>query len=180
MRFTERGLQRRATTIDWLDSRVGPLSMRTCIAFLILSATSPAWAIDCSTPLPAAPAAIASGPVAPAAGLEGAAAADSARPVFGVHGADLSVDAVIARLRAQQCVPVASAADSYTKRTEFDNTPYRFNMKPGQKLSAAEFDAWMESRGIRIVKAKAEAAPVDPTAATPAVAAPAVAPAVAR
>lgn len=52
----------------------------------------------------------------------------------------------------------------YQKQTEFDNTPYRFNMKPGEKLSADQFDAWMASRGIRIVRAK------ETPAATPAAA----------
>lgn len=55
-------------------------------------------------------------------------------------------------------------ADGYVKQTEFDNTPYRFNMKPGQKLSAEEFDAWMKSRGIRIVPAKPAAAETVQTA----------------
>ena len=71
---------------------------------------------------------------------------------------ELSVDAVLARDAFARCAKqrlVTSA--SYEKRTEFDNSPYRFNMKPGQKLNAAEFEAWMASRGIRIVRAKADA-----------------------
>ncbi|MBD8527510.1 hypothetical protein [Pseudomarimonas arenosa] len=55
---------------------------------------------------------------------------------------------------------------SYQKQTEFDNTPYRFNMKPGEKMSAEQFDAWMESRGIRIVRAKAENGESSPAAPT--------------
>jgi hypothetical protein len=43
-------------------------------------------------------------------------------------------------------------AEAYQKRTEFDNSPYRYNMQAG-KLNAAEFEAWMASRGIRIVRA---------------------------
>lgn len=46
----------------------------------------------------------------------------------------------------------------YVKQTEFDNTPYRFDMKPGEGVSAEQFDAWMRSRGIRIVRAKPDAA----------------------
>ena len=69
----------------------------------------------------------------------------------------LSVDAVLAREAFRRCQQQRLAVGSgYQKQTEFDNTPYRFNMKPGQKLSAAEFEAWMASRGIRIVRAKAE------------------------
>lgn len=71
----------------------------------------------------------------------------------------LSVDAVLAREAFARCAQqrLATGAE-YQKRTEFDNSPYRFNMKPGQKLNAAEFEAWMASRGIRIVRAKAEPA----------------------
>lgn len=82
----------------------------------------------------------------------------------------VSVDAVLAREAFSRCQQQRLiAGNGYQKRTEFDNTPYRFNMKPGQKLSAEEFDAWMASRGIRIVRAKTDA--VDPTATAPAAAA---------
>ena len=60
---------------------------------------------------------------------------------------------VVAREEARR---VVVASGGYQKQTEFDNTPYRFNMKPGEKMSADQFDAWMQSRGIRIVRAKAE------------------------
>jgi hypothetical protein len=89
---------------------------------------------------------------------------------------DMSVDAVLAREAFTRCQRSRLAvASGYQKQTEFDNTPYRFNMKPGQKLSAAEFDAWMASRGIRIVRAKVDAnapaaAPVPAAAHAPVVA----------
>jgi hypothetical protein len=80
----------------------------------------------------------------------------------------VSADVVIAREAFERCTRLAqSAGDGYQKRTEFDNTPYRFNMKPGEKLSAEQFDAWMASRGIRIVRAKP--AEDQPAATTPAV-----------
>lgn len=86
----------------------------------------------------------------------------------------VSVDAVLAREAFSRCQQQSLiAANGYQKRTEFDNTPYRFNMKPGQKLSAAEFDAWMASRGIRIVRAKSEG--TDTPAVAPAATAPVVA-----
>ena len=51
----------------------------------------------------------------------------------------VSADQVIAREAFERCTRLAqNAGDGYQKRTEFDNTPYRFNMKPGEKLSAAE------------------------------------------
>lgn len=71
----------------------------------------------------------------------------------------LGVEALLAREAFARCQQLALVpASGYQKQTEFDNTPYRFNMKPGQKLSADEFEAWMASRGIRIVRAKPEPA----------------------
>lgn len=89
-------------------------------------------------------------------------------PLLLTEAAGVRLDAVLERerlaaLQAQPSDPFAG----YKQQTRFDNTPYRFNMKPGQKLSAAEFDAWMQARGIRIVRAKDEA----PPAAVPATAA---------
>jgi hypothetical protein len=142
--------------------------MRILLACAAMLVTGAASAIDCSAPAPAA--AVAPTPlVAP---LDPA-LQPASLPVAGdplAAGADpaLAVDAVLTRLRTEQCARPVDAFAGYQKRTEFDNTPYRFNMKPGQKLSPAEFDAWMASRGIRIVKAKTEPAaatqPVAPTA----------------
>jgi hypothetical protein len=43
--------------------------------------------------------------------------------------------------------------NSYKPKTQFDNTPYRFNMhQNGKKMTADEFDAWMKSRGFRVAK----------------------------
>jgi len=42
---------------------------------------------------------------------------------------------------------------TYKPRTEFDNTPWRFSMSQnGQRMTADDFAAWMEARGIRISK----------------------------
>ncbi|MCB1555263.1 MAG: hypothetical protein KDJ14_15800 [Xanthomonadales bacterium] len=77
----------------------------------------------------------------------------------GERDAPLTLDAALAHQTSQRCLAsLGLPGDGYVKRTEFDNSPYRFNMKPGQKLSAEEFDAWMASRGIRIVPAKTGAA----------------------
>lgn len=65
-----------------------------------------------------------------------------------------SVDQVLQRLRSDHCQPAIAAPDTgYVKRTEFDNTPYRFNAGTG--FTAAEFEAWMKERGIRIVNGRA-------------------------
>lgn len=45
--------------------------------------------------------------------------------------------------------------DGYAPQTPYDNTPYRFDMQQsGRQMSAADFDAWMRSRGIRVAEGK--------------------------
>ena len=92
-----------------------------------------------------------------------------------------SVDRVLLRLRMQACqqvamaLPVPSVADpndpaAYKPKTEFDNTPWRFDMNQnGKRMTAVEFDAWMKSRGVRVARG---ATPV----AVPTVVEPAIAP----
>jgi len=75
-----------------------------------------------------------------------------------------SVDNVLLRIRQDGCRamasvrPASSAVDpndpaTYKPKTEFDNTPWRFNMtQNGKRMTADEFDAWMKSRGVRIAK----------------------------
>ncbi|MBP6457984.1 MAG: hypothetical protein KA222_05045, partial [Pseudoxanthomonas sp.] len=87
-----------------------------------------------------------------------------------------SVDRVLLRLRIEGCrnvakalpaptgAPAAAVANSpaaYQPKTAHDNTPWRFDMSQnGKRMTADEFDAWMKSRGVRVVKA-----PVAPAAA---------------
>ncbi len=97
-----------------------------------------------------------------------------------------SVDQVLLRLRIESChamamvMPAPSAIDpndpaAYKPKTEFDNTPWRFDMSQnGKRMTADEFSAWMKARGVRVARGAAPA--VAP--AVPGVAAPAVAPAV--
>lgn len=66
----------------------------------------------------------------------------------------LALDRVLLRQRLARCIDDEFAG--YVPRTEFDNTPYRFNMDSGKRFTADEFDAWMKRRGIRIAKGKAE------------------------
>ena len=93
----------------------------------------------------------------------------------------LSVDNVLSRIRMDGCRAVANAGRpsvvdatdpaAYKPRTEFDNAPWRFNMtQNGKRMTADEFDAWMKSRGVRVVGRK-DPVPV-PAAAEPAVAMP--------
>lgn len=85
-----------------------------------------------------------------------------------------SVDRVLLRLRIEGCQNVAkalpapsvaaiganaSSAAAYKPKTEFDNTPWRFDMNQnGKRMTAEEFDAWMKSRGVRVAKGAAPAA----------------------
>ena len=75
-----------------------------------------------------------------------------------------SVDRVLLRMRVEACqnvamaMPVPSVANpddpaAYKPKTAFDNTPWRFDMtQNGKRMTADEFDAWMKSRGVRVVK----------------------------
>ncbi|AKC85974.1 hypothetical protein [Pseudoxanthomonas suwonensis] len=94
-----------------------------------------------------------------------------------------SLDRVLLRLRIEGCrnvakaLPAAPAAANpndpaaYQPKTEFDNTPWRFDMtQNGKRMTADEFDAWMKARGIRVSQGK-------PVTAQPAAAAPATPPA---
>lgn len=87
------------------------------------------------------------------------------------YGDAISVDAVITRIRIENCKSVASAIPApsaakpndpaaYQKRSEFDNGPWRFDMtQGGKRMTADEFDAWMKSRGVRVARGTAPVAP---------------------
>ena len=78
-----------------------------------------------------------------------------------------SLDRVLMRLRVESCNNVASAMPArpainpndpaaYKPQTQYDNTPWRFDMSQnGKRMTADEFDAWMKARGVRVVKAAA-------------------------
>jgi len=95
-----------------------------------------------------------------------------------------SLDQVLLRIRIESCQNVATTTPApsvvnpddpaaYKPRTEFDNTPWRFNMSQnGKNMTADEFSAWMKSRGVRVARG---AAPVAPATA-PAADAPGMAP----
>nr|WP_298125253.1 hypothetical protein [uncultured Pseudoxanthomonas sp.] len=94
-----------------------------------------------------------------------------------------SVERVLMRLRIEGCRNVAKALPApasaaaataspaaYQPKTAHDNSPWRFDMSQnGKRMTADEFDAWMKSRGVRVVKAPgAPAAAPAPTPAEPA------------
>jgi hypothetical protein len=83
-----------------------------------------------------------------------------------------SLDQVLLRIRIESCQNVATTTPApsvvnpddpaaYKPRTEFDNTPWRFNMSQnGKNMTADEFSAWMKSRGVRVARGAAPVAPV--------------------
>ena len=90
-----------------------------------------------------------------------------------------SVDNVLLRLRIEGCQSVANALPvpspaggiidpaTYKPKTQFDNTPWRFDMNQnGKRMTADEFSAWMQARGVRVAKG---ATPVAAPVATPTV-----------
>ena len=97
------------------------------------------------------------------------------------YEASLSVDRVLLRQELARCNDLAKAAPApgvdandpaaYKPRTQYDNTPWRFNMsQDGKKMTADEFSAWMQARGVRVARGAPAAAPA---AAEPAVQPPA-------
>ena len=92
-----------------------------------------------------------------------------------------SIDNVLFRIKLEGCKPLANAlpaakpadgvidASSYKPQTQFDNTPWRFDMNQnGKRMTAEEFDAWMKARGVRVAKGNGNAAPaVTPATPTP-------------
>jgi hypothetical protein len=108
-----------------------------------------------------------------------------------------SVDNVLLRLRLESCRSVANALPAatpangiidpatYKPQTQFDNTPWRFDMNQnGKRMTAEEFDQWMKARGVRVAKgagtstapAASPATPPAPTEGAPATTPPATPP----
>jgi len=102
----------------------------------------------------------------------------AARPaslIAAAHDETLALDRVLQRQRLEGCLAamlappgnssagsVAVSSDGYVPKTQYDNTPHRFDMEQGGKrMTAADFDAWMQARGYRVAKGKpAEASDV--------------------
>ncbi len=97
-----------------------------------------------------------------------------------------SVDQVLLRIRIESCQNMAIVTPApgvvspdnpaaYKPRTQFDNTPWRFNMSQnGKNMTTDEFSAWMQSRGVHVARGAGKAAAVAPAAdgATPTTPAP--------
>jgi hypothetical protein len=87
------------------------------------------------------------------------------------YDAALSVDSILLRRQLDACYAVANAAPApgvvgpdnpaaYKPKTQYDNTPWRFNMSQnGRKMTADEFAAWMEARGVHVARGAAATTP---------------------
>jgi len=157
--------------------------LRSASAVVLALALVPAAhaAVDCSVkpsapPLPLPATAIA--PVADELAIRNVQLGMPAGVLSGGYAPSQSLDGVLQRLRIEGCENIAKAIPSapavqpndpaaYKPQTQFDNTPWRFDMSQnGKRMTAEEFDAWMKSRGVRVVKAR----PVPAAAAAPAAA----------
>jgi hypothetical protein len=99
-----------------------------------------------------------------------------------------TVDTVLLRLRIEKCRTMAMSTQpgtpgglidpaTYKPKTEFDNTPWRFDMNQnGKRMTADEFDAWMKARGVRVARGGTPVAPTTTPTAQPATPQPAPAP----
>ena len=165
--------------------------MRTAIVLLaIFAAPGIAQAMDCSTTTSQPLRSTMTAPVA----SEFAAASSPLGTPNGVlsqaYDEAQSVDQVLLRIRIESCQNVAMATPSpsvlnpndpatYKPRTQFDNTPWRFNMSQnGKNMTADEFSAWMKSRGVRVARGASPQVPVavPPTSTSPAPTMPALPP----
>lgn len=145
------------------------------IAFLACLIAAPAFAAsDCSVksvpqPLPLRPTAL------PPLSVELPGSGHQLGSPYGVlayaSNETQAVDRVLLRLRLEGCQNVSQAAgysqappeaSGYVPRTKWDNSQYRFNAGgDGKKFTAAEFSAWMESKGIHVSKGRPQPMPAD-------------------
>lgn len=151
------------------------------VSLSLLALPQLANAVACNANAAAQPLPVRSTAVPPiVTGLAGSPVAFVPRNVLLAESRDesLALDLVLRRLQLEACAKDEFA--NYVPRTKFDNAPWRFQAKPGQKFTAAEFDAWMKSRGVRVAKgntASATPAAAMPATSMPATAAPAAVPA---
>lgn len=149
--------------------------MRAIIVVLaVLAAPGVAQAMDCSAAT-STPSLRPAG-VAPIASELAASSSPLGAPggvLSQAYDESQSVAQVLLRIRIETCQNVAMATPAptvigpdnpaaYKPRTQFDNTPWRFNMtQNGKNMTADEFSAWMKSRGVRVARGTAPQAPAN-------------------
>lgn len=149
--------------------------MLAATALMALAWGTQAVAISCDGGSVVQPLPVRTTPVPPLySGMLGRPAALAAPRTLLAESRDetLALDVVLTRLRLESCANAPrDEYANYVPKTEHDNTPYRFNMDKGKKFTAAEFDAWMKSRGVRVVQARPSGEAAGTAAATGAAAA---------
>ena len=139
----------------------------TFMALLCMATPGLAHAVDCSSltaprATPARPSVLS--PIAPEFSTPSYLLGAQGGVLAHAYDESQSVDEVLLRLRVEGCrsvamaIPAPSVLDPndpsvYKPKTEFDNTPWRFDMNQnGKRMTADEFDAWMKSRGVRVAR----------------------------
>lgn len=162
---------------------------KVTLTLMCLVAPGLAQAVDCSSAsvpqaTPLRPAVIA--PISPELAASTYQLGTQVSVLTQAYDETQSADQVLLRLRIEGCQNVAKAIPApsaikpddpaaYKPQTEFDNTPWRFDMSQnGKRMTADEFSAWMKSRGVRVARGAAPAV-VAPTVAAPGAAIPGVA-----
>jgi hypothetical protein len=164
-----------------IDMRIAPFAALLLLpgfahAEMIAGGCTTATPISSGNTLSLAPVASELVPAYPNLGATGAVLSQA-------YDASQSVDQVLLRLRLASCGNIANAMRpatpgmvnpndpaAYKPQTQWDNTPWRFNMtQNGKRMTADEFDAWMKARGVRVVGRKPDpaAAPAMPPPADP-------------
>lgn len=151
--------------------------MYKAIATLLLTAAPVlSFASDCSLPQPVAAAPT---PATVLSAVSPELVAPTYRP--GAHGGVLapgidesqSLEQVLLRIQLEGCPQLSASTTAvdpndpsvYQPKTEFDNTPWRFDMQQeGKMMTADEFDAWMKARGVRVARGVQPATPPAPAA----------------
>jgi outer membrane protein OmpA-like peptidoglycan-associated protein len=107
-----------------------------------------------AAPTPAVPAQATPAPAAPTqAGMPPGSSAPAVAPGTTVPGTVVPGTVVPGTVAPGAAVPAAPGA--YVPKTQYDNTPSRFDMtQDGKRMSADDFDTWMRSRGFRVAKGK--------------------------
>ena len=152
------------------------------VLLAILAAPGVAQAMDCSAPAPQALRSSVTAPLASELAAGGSLLGAPNGVLSLAYDEAQSVDQVLLRIRIESCQNVAKATPApsvinpddpaaYKPRTQFDNTPWRFNMSQnGKNMTADEFSAWMKSRGVRVARGANAQVPAEaaPTPAQPA------------
>ncbi|MFS8063375.1 MAG: hypothetical protein ACMG5Z_02190 [Luteimonas sp.] len=146
--------------------------MRTAIVLAILATPGIAQAMDCSTVTSQPLRSTMTAPIASEFVAAGSPLGASNGVLSQAYDEAQSVDQVLLRIRIESCQNVAMTTPApsvlnpndpatYKPRTQFDNTPWRFNMSQnGKNMTADEFSAWMKSRGVRVARGSNVQAPV--------------------